>query len=168
LYQDRFFHVLRLTGDFDTRPNQTRRRECIRAAKRWTQMCYSDGRAAWAAVNGLKRKQCAAKECTCCVGTGVRIRCPQAKPVLRKCICETKRWTHMCCSDGRTYMGCSERTEVQTCGGFRILRSPFKLVRCFRIRRSRFELVRQKCIRAAERWTYMCCIDGQHQKDCCD
>ena len=34
-------------------------------------------------MNRQKRKQCAAKECTCCFWTGVRIRCPQAKPVLR-------------------------------------------------------------------------------------
>ena len=80
------------------------------------QMYYSDGRVAWAAVNGLKRKQCAARRCTCCVGTGVRIRCPQLKPVLRKSKCtrEEKSWMHMCCSDGWTYMGCSERTEHNT------------------------------------------------------
>ena len=93
------------------------------------QMYYSDGRVAWAAVNRRKRKQCAAKECTShsLLATQTRVIC--------KCIREAKRWTHMCCSDGRTCVGCSERTEVQTCGGFRIRRSRFKLVRRFRIRK---------------------------------
>ena len=66
-----FFSCCSLTGDFDklgfahaSLATQTRRRECIRAAKRWTQMYCSDGQAAWAAVNRRKRKQCAAKECT--------------------------------------------------------------------------------------------------------
>ena len=115
MYQDRFFHVLRLTGDFDklgfahaSITTQTRRRECIRAAKRWTQMYCSDGRAAWAAVNGLKRKQCAAKRCTCCVGTGVRIGCSQPKPVLRKCIYRSDG-TFAAAMDGHTWAAVNGR-----------------------------------------------------------
>ena len=142
MYQDRFFHVLRLTGDFDklgfahaSITTQTRRRECIRARKPNLstrvhprseemdgQMCYSDGRASWAAVNRRKRKQCAAKECTCCFWTGVCIRCPQAKPVLRDYASVfAKRSDGRTCAgamDGHTWAAVNGRNTTLRWNGF--------------------------------------------------
>ena len=66
---------------------------------------------AWASERGQKHKQCLH---VLWVGTGLRIRLSQTKPVVRKCIREAKRWSQMCGSDGPTCMGCSEQTEAQT------------------------------------------------------